>query len=112
MTVIAEFEKPTKCEDCPCFYKTEGAFKDECQLTHKEIENYFIIDKSCPLKGGGIMKLQEITLDEFNRLCPGNNKTYFSNGCIFDEETDNLIAFSWYPSATEAASKYYKVVKE
>lgn len=52
MIVIAEFEKPTKCEDCPCFYKTEGAFKDECQLTHKEIENYFIIDESCPLKGG------------------------------------------------------------
>lgn len=49
--VVAEFEKPTKCEDCPCFYKTEGAFNDECQLTHKEIENYFIIDKSCPLKG-------------------------------------------------------------
>lgn len=58
------------------------------------------------------MKLIEITLDEFNRLCPGNNNTYFSNGCIFDEETDNLLAFSWYPSATEAASKYYKVVEE
>jgi hypothetical protein len=57
------------------------------------------------------MKLKEITLDEFNRLSPGNN-TYFSNGCIFDEETDNLIAFSWYPSATEVASKYYKVVEE
>ena len=52
MTVIAEFEKPTKCEDCPCFYKTEGAYKDICQLTYKEIENYFIVDKSCPLKGG------------------------------------------------------------
>ena len=50
MIVIAEFEKPTKCEDCPCFYQTEGAYYDECQLTHKEIENYFIVDKSCPLK--------------------------------------------------------------
>lgn len=50
MTVIAEFEKPTKCENCPCFYQTEGAWRDECQLTHKEIENYFIVDKSCPLK--------------------------------------------------------------
>lgn len=51
MIVVAEFEKPTKCEDCPCFYKTEGAFYDECQLTHKEIENWSIIDKSCPLRG-------------------------------------------------------------
>lgn len=50
MTVIAEFEKPTKCEDCPCFYQTEGAWRDECRLTHKEIENYFIVDKGCPLK--------------------------------------------------------------
>ena len=58
------------------------------------------------------MKLQEITLDEFNRLGSDNNYTYFSNGCIFDEENDNLIAFSWYASATEAASKYYKVEEE
>ena len=50
MKVVAEFEKPTKCEDCPCFYQTEGAWRDECQLTHKEIENYFIVDESCPLK--------------------------------------------------------------
>ena len=50
MTVIAEFEKPSKCEDCPCFYQTEGAWRDECQLTHKEIENYFIVDESCPLR--------------------------------------------------------------
>jgi hypothetical protein len=58
------------------------------------------------------MKLKEITLDEFNRLCSDDDKTYFSNGCIFDEDTDNLIAFCWYASAIEAASKYYKVVEE
>lgn len=58
------------------------------------------------------MKVIEITEEEFNRLCPDNDKTYFSNGCIFDEGNDNLIAFSWYPSATEAASKWYKVVEE
>lgn len=57
------------------------------------------------------MKLIEITEAEYNRLGDPFN-TYFSNGCIFDEETDNLLAFSWYPSATEAASKYYKVVEE
>lgn len=50
MTVVAEFEKPTKCEDCPCFYQTNGVRPDECQLTHTEIENYFIVDKTCPLK--------------------------------------------------------------
>ena len=44
------------------------------------------------------MKLIEITEAEYNRLGDPLN-TYFSNGCIFDEETDNLIAFSWYASA-------------
>ena len=65
MIVIAEFEKPTKCEDCPCFYKTEGAFYDECQLTHKEIENWSIIDKSCPLKGGGKKNERNYSADAF-----------------------------------------------
>ncbi len=58
------------------------------------------------------MKLIQITEVEFNRLCPDGDKTYFANGCIFDAENDNLIAFSWYPSATEEASKWYKVVQE
>lgn len=55
------------------------------------------------------MTCKEITVEEFNRIC-GTSNTYFSNGCAFDEETDNLIAFSWYASATEKASKWYKVV--
>lgn len=50
MKVIAEFEKPKKCEDCPCFYKTEGAFCDECQLTGEKIDDYFKISENCPLK--------------------------------------------------------------
>lgn len=57
------------------------------------------------------MKVIEITEAEYNRLGDSSN-TYFSNGCIFDAENDNLIAFSWYQSATEAASKWYKVVEE
>lgn len=56
------------------------------------------------------MKLIEITEAEWNELNQ-REETYFCNGCLFDI-TDNLLAFSWYPSATEAASKYYKVVEE
>lgn len=66
MTVIAEFEKPTKCEDCPCFYQTEGAWRDECQLTHKEIENYFIVDKTCPLKAKKMTKEDEPVTEGFD----------------------------------------------
>lgn len=56
------------------------------------------------------MKLQEITVAEYNEL-DLREETYFCNGCVFDT-ADNLIAFCWYASATEEASKYYKVVEE
>ena len=56
------------------------------------------------------MKLIEITRAEWNVL-DQKEETYFCNGCIFDT-TDNLIAFCWYASPTEEASKYYKVVEE
>jgi len=56
------------------------------------------------------MKLEEITEKEWERL-DKDSHYYFANGCIFDEETDNLIAFQWYESAFTGPSKYYKVVK-
>lgn len=37
--------------------------------------------------------------------------TYFANGCIFDEETDNLIAFGWYKDAIHEVCKYYKIIE-
>ena len=57
------------------------------------------------------MKLKEITLGEYNRLCGNNEKTYFSNGCIFDEDTDNLIAFCWYKDYLHNVDKYFKVIE-
>ena len=41
------------------------------------------------------MTCKEITVAEWNEL-DHREDTYFANGCIFDEKTDNLIAFSWY----------------
>ena len=57
------------------------------------------------------MKVIEITVKEWNEL-NYNSKNYFANGCVFDEETDNLIAFSFYEDAYHEAGKFYKVVKE
>lgn len=43
--VVAIFDKPINCEHCPCFYETEGAHSNCCQLAYytysylsKEIE--------------------------------------------------------------------------
>lgn len=57
------------------------------------------------------MKIIEITVNEWNEL-NFNSDNYFANGCVFDEETDNLIAFSWYEDALHEAGKFYKVIKE
>ncbi len=57
------------------------------------------------------MKLEEITKEEWERL-DKDSHYYFVNGCIKDEETDNLVAFQWYESAFAGPSKYYKVVEQ
>ena len=57
------------------------------------------------------MRCKEIKLKEWNEL-NYREDTYFANGCIFDEKTDNLIAFGWYEDELHEVSKYYKVIKE
>lgn len=56
------------------------------------------------------MQLKEISKQEFEELFENENFS-FLNGCCFDEETDNLIAFPYYESPLEEPSKYYKVVE-
>lgn len=41
------------------------------------------------------MKVKEISVNDWDNL-NFSEDTYFCNGCVFDEKTDNLIAFSWY----------------
>ena len=55
------------------------------------------------------MTCKEITVAEWNEL-DYREDTYFANGCVFDEKTDNLIAFSWYEDELHEAGKYYKLV--
>lgn len=38
------------------------------------------------------MTFKQITKTEYDELS-NKETTYFVNGCIFDEETDNLLAF-------------------
>ena len=47
MLVIPDMSKPKTCEDCPCAYFTEGAYTDECQVTHNHITDEKPTD--CPL---------------------------------------------------------------
>ena len=57
------------------------------------------------------MTCKEITVAEWNEL-NFNSNTYFVNGCVFDELTDNLIAFSWYEDELHEVGKYYKIVEK
>lgn len=64
----------------------------------------------CPFAGAGKMEVIEITLDEWNRLNMSED-TYFANGCLFDEKTDNLVAFAHYEDQFHEAGKWYKIIK-
>lgn len=54
------------------------------------------------------MTLQEISCAEFNEMADCND-AYYNQGVIFDEKSDNVVAFEEY---TETGDKYYKVVRE
>lgn len=52
----------------------------------------------------------EITEERFKEF-EKREYTYFANGCIFDVNTDNLIAFPFYESGIEEPSKYYLIIE-
>ena len=56
------------------------------------------------------MELKKLTIPEWNEL-NFRSDTYFANGCLFEENTDNLIAFPVYDSGMEEPVKYMMVVK-
>lgn len=55
------------------------------------------------------MTLKKITKEEFEKL-EYNMKNYFANGAIWEEETDNLIAFPKYTKIEdEEVEEFYKI---
>ena len=57
------------------------------------------------------MKVIEITVAAWNEIAMSKG-VYFCNGCLFDEKTDNLIAFGWYEDELHEVDKFYKVVSK
>jgi hypothetical protein len=57
------------------------------------------------------MTCKEISVADWNKLSFSTGN-YFANGCLFDEKTDNLVAFSWYEDELHEVGKYYQVVNE
>ena len=56
------------------------------------------------------MELKKLTISEWNEL-NFRDDTYFINGCLFEEHTDNLIAFPVYDSGSHEPVEYLMVVK-
>lgn len=56
------------------------------------------------------IKLIQIDKSEFDRLS-NCEETYFTNGCLFDDDNDNLVAFPLYSNPTDEPDNYYKVIK-
>ena len=55
------------------------------------------------------MKIVEISEAEFNAI-KEVGKTYYTNGCMFDDKTDNLLAFPFYKDESSEPEKFFKVV--
>lgn len=53
------------------------------------------------------MQLVEIDMAEYDDLS-NLSDTYFVNGVVFDDMTDNVVAIMEY---TESGMKYYKMVR-
>ena len=34
--LIKDMEMPKNCDECPCYYETEGAWQNECQVLREE----------------------------------------------------------------------------
>lgn len=59
------------------------------------------------------MTLKKITKEEFEKLQYNWQKNYFANGAIWDEKTDNLIAFPKYTQIEdEEVEEFYKIIEK
>ena len=47
--VIRGMKMPKSCDECPCYYETEGAWRNECEVLGKEYIADDYRPKWCPL---------------------------------------------------------------
>lgn len=60
-----------------------------------------------------MLKVNEITEDEFKKLCE-SDETYFQESCVFDADTENLLAFMDldFSFFNDNEFHYFKISKE
>lgn len=59
------------------------------------------------------MILKKISKKEFEKLQFDWKKNYTANGAVWDDETDNLIAFPIYKKIEdEEVEEFYKIIKK
>ena len=47
--IIKGIEMPKNCDECPCYYETEGAWRNECEVLGKEYIADDYRPEWCPL---------------------------------------------------------------
>lgn len=104
--VYLDIEIPEKCNDCPCFYGTEGAWRDECQVLHKdlkEVEGKTIWNTQngvyerpswCPMKRGETMEeFRKSVLKEIEDKIPDNEEIMAGTTEITEMQAEEVIGF-------------------
>ena len=86
--LIKGMEMPKNCDSCPCYYETEGAWRNECEVLQRE---HYITDERpdwCPLvsvpKHGDL-----IDADKLVELCD-----------IMADKCDGIGASIWHQFKT------------
>ena len=46
---IKSIKMPRNCDECPCYYETEGAWRNECEVLRKEYDAEESRPSWCPL---------------------------------------------------------------
>ena len=47
--IVKGMEMPKNCDECPCYYETEGAWRNECEVLGKEYIADDYRPEWCPL---------------------------------------------------------------
>ena len=78
--VIRGMKMPKSCDECPCYYETEGAWRNECEVLGKEYIADDYRPEWCPLvelpaQHGRLIDSSAIGLTDFEIvMCNGNYK--------------------------------------
>ena len=87
--IVKGMEMPKNCDECPCYYETEGAWRNECEVLGKEYIADDYRPEWCPLvelpPHGRLIDADALN-DMINRSYPMTDRVDVHNGYAICQE--------------------------